>query len=925
MEVIGRDAELRGVDTFLDAVTGSLAVLAIRGEAGIGKTTLFREAVRRAAERGFTLLVAQAAAAEAHLTLTTLADIVEPVVDAAGDALPPVQRAALDAALLRTGPSERPLEPRLLGAATRCLLNHLASTSPVLVAIDDAQWADTASASTLAFALRRLPSAPVGLLLALRTGEPAPPALASIADSERTTSIDIGPLSVAALHHLLKARTGRSPSRSVLIRIREASGGSPLFALEIQRALDEGGMPPAGEPLPVPPDVRALVRDRIRRLPDATADLLLVAATAGRAPVELMARALGRPVDGDLAIAAHEDIARAERGAIMFGHPLFAAAVMAEATPDHRRAAHRRLADVVAGVEERARHRALGSAGPSADHAAELDRVAAQANGRGAPASAVELLDLAIVVTPEGDGAGRDARRLLVGEYAHRAGDAGRAQVALERVITGADDPRMRARAGLALAAIRYEADAASSAFELANAALDDAEGDPQLMARAHATLAAVDWEDFSRPAAHVAEALRLLGTVDDPDPVVLGLALMGRCATDVAAGRTLDPVIVERGLELERRAAPSSVADRFSASLGAWLKTLDDFAGARRWLEGTYLAAMEEGDEGSLPYALSHLPELELWTGDWPAAESYARRHLEIATDRELESQRRQALYNLALVHVHQGRDAEGRAEIDEALAAAATDGDSWTVTSVTPLLGLLELLAGNAAAAAGHLLRATEQREAMGHVAPRRHDQDLVESLVAVGDLDRAREAVDQMEARAGRYHRHSALANAARSRALTVAASGDLDGAIAALDQALGEHDAALIEVDRARTLLTIGQVRRRRRERRAAGAAFEAALVTFERLGAATWAERTRAELARTGIRRSAGPGLTETEWRVAELAASGMTNRAVAAALFLSPKTVEANLSRAYAKLGVASRAELGALLGRGRGSETLQP
>ena len=924
MDVIGRDAELRTADAFLDAAAGGLSVLAIRGEAGIGKTTLFLEAVRRAGERGFTLLVARSAAAETQLTLTTLADIVEPVVDDAGGALPPVQKAALDAALLRSGPAERPLEPRLLGAATRSLFDRLASAGPVLVAIDDAQWTDAASATVLAFALRRLPSAPIGVLLALRTGEPSPPALGSIAGADRTLSIDVGPLSVAALHHVLKARSGRAPSRSALIRISEASGGSPLFALEISRALDDGGMPPAGEPLPVPADVRALVRDRIRRLPDATADVLLVAATAGRALVGLVARALGRPVDGDLAVAAREDVAHAERDTVVFDHPLFAAAVLAEATPDRRRAAHGRLAEVVTGQEERARHRALASAGPSADRAAELDAVAAQANGRGAPASAVELLDLAIALTPGSDRSGRDARRLLLGEYAHRAGDAGRAQEALERVITGARDPGIRARAGLALAAIRYEADAARSALDLATVALHDAEGDTELMARAHATLAAVDWEDFSRPAAHVAEASRLLDAVDDPDPVVLGLVLMQRCAADVAAGRRLDPAVVERGLALEDRAAPASVADRFSASLGAWLKALDDFAGARLWLERTHRAAVEEGDEGSLPYALSHLPELELWTGDWPAAEAFARRHLEISTDRELESQRRQALYNLALVHVHQGR-ADARAEIDEALAAAATDGDTWTVTSVTPLLGLLELLAGNAAAAAGHLLRATELREEMGHLAPRRHDQDLVESLLATGHLDQAREALEAMEARADRFGRHSALANAARSRALVAASSGDLDGAIAALDRALAEHDAAPIEVDRARTQLALGQVRRRRRERTAAKTAFDEALAAFERLGAAPWAERTRVELARTGLRRAAGPGLTETERRVAELAASGMTNREVAATLFLSPKTVEANLSRAYAKLGVGSRAELGALLGRVRGADPLQP
>ena len=193
---------------------------------------------------------------------------------------------------------------------------------------------------------------------------------------------------------------------------------------------------------------------------------------------------------------------------------------------------------------------------------------------------------------------------------------------------------------------------------------------------------------------------------------------------------------------------------------------------------------------------------------------------------------------------------------------------------------------------------------RDAVGQAAPRRQDPDLVESLVATGDLAGARTALAAMEQRAERFGRHSATANAARAHALVAAASGDLDGAVAALDVALAEHDRAPIAFDRARTLLVVGQVRRRRRERGAAATALREAAGIFEALGARIWIERARAELARVGLRRSSGTELT------------GMTNREVAAALFLSPKTVEANLARAYGKLGITSRAELGALLGR---------
>jgi DNA-binding CsgD family transcriptional regulator len=422
-----------------------------------------------------------------------------------------------------------------------------------------------------------------------------------------------------------------------------------------------------------------------------------------------------------------------------------------------------------------------------------------------------------------------------------------------------------------------------------------------------------------------VREAVRLLGEVAAPDPVVEGLVRMQQCETDVAGGRPLDRSIVARGLRLERRAAPAAVSERFSAALGVWRKYLDDFAGARVWLERTVRTARDEGDEGSMPYALSHLPELELWTGRWAEGEAIARRHLELATELGLESQRRQALYNLALLHVHQGREREARDEIRAGLEAAAGDGDTWTEASLVPLLGHLELSLGNAAGAVPLLRRASALRDRVGQETPRRHDADLVEALISAGDPDAAAAVVATMEARARRFARHSALAAAARARGMVEGAQGDLDAAVAALLDALREHDLAPIPFDRARTLLALGVVRRRRRERGAAKDALAEAVRVFDGLGALLWAERARAELDRVGLRRASATELTEGERRVAELAARGLTNREVAAALYVSPKTVEANLARAYAKLGVGSRAELGALLGRPETERGLQP
>ena len=918
IDVIGRDPELAAGRAFLDRASRGPEALVLEGEAGVGKTTVWSALVDLARREGRLVLLARPAAPEAPLTLASLADLLEAVTPDAFDALPEPQRRAVDVALLRTDARWDALEPRLLGTAVRSILQGLARSGPVLIAIDDLQWVDATSAAVLGFAIRRLGDVPLGVLAARRTGEPLPIDLPSLLGPVPAETVRVGPLTVAALHHVLARHLGRPVPRSTLIRVHEASGGLPLFALEILRALGADGVPAAGEPLPVPGDVRDLVRRRVARLPAQTRETLLTAALLEPPLAATVERALGRPVDRDLATAARQEVARLGSGRITFDHPLFAAAIAAEATPGERRDAHRRLAAIVTEVEVRARHRALATDGPDEGVAAELEAAAREAHARGGPAAANGLMEMAIATTPPADDAARQRRTIELADGLQRAGEPGRAQDLLVGVVDTAGSAHLRARARLALARVRYETDAGGAALSLCEAAIPEAEGDAGLLALAHAMIAIVSWDDFRRRDGHVREATRLLATIPDPDPVIEGLVLMQRCDNDVAAGRPLDPAIVERALELERRSPAASVADRFSASLGPWLKAMDDFDGARTWLERTQRSAEDEGDDGSLPYAVSHLPELELWTGHWADAEAHARRHLQLAGTLGLESQRRQALYNLALVHVHQGRDVDAGAEIAEALAAAATDDDVWTTTIVVPLLGHLELSRGNASSAAGHLLRATELRDRVGHEAPRRHDPDLVEALVATGDLGRAASVAEAMTVRARRFGRHAALANAARSRALVAAASGDPDGAIAELDAALREHALAPIPFDRARTLLTLGQVRRRRRERGAARTAFEGALAEFESLGAAHWSARARAELDRVGLRRTSGTDLTANERRVAELAASGMTNREVAATLFLSPKTVEANLSRAYAKLGIASRAELGALLGEGR-------
>lgn len=900
-------------DAFVDAVTHGSALLLLHGEAGIGKTTIWHAIADRARAAGCVVLRAQPSSAETSLTLAALGDLLESIPRGTLEDLPPPQRRAIDVAMLRSEPSNDGLARTLIGAAVRSVLRSLSEARPVVIAIDDVQWLDPASASTLEYALRRLGDARLGLLVAQRAGEESRIDIKRLPAATRH-EVRIGPLTLAALHHVLAARLGRAPARSTLVRINEASLGNPFFALEIARRLEEVGEPPPGQPLPVPVDVHELVRQRVHRLPAATREALLTIASQREPTRANVAAALGRHIDGDLSAAQAEDIIHVEAERIRFSHPLFAGAIYGEATDAERRLTHGRLARTVEGIEKQARHLALAADGPDEQVAAVLETAAHTAARRGAPLAAADLFRLALEVTPEVEAAARSRRTVQFGEALRRGGDMAQAQLVLEAAVAAAPRGPDRARARLALANVVYETNATHSSGALVEAAIEDAVDDPELLAYAHAMFAAVEYVDRRRAREHAREAKRLLAELADPSPVVESLVLYTYVGLEFEAGEPLPMDLVERALALEAVAPSQVVSDRLSASLGLWLLSADDFVGARRWIEATLASAIEEGDDGSLPYALQHPPALEFATGNWARSEDYARRGLAASQEIGQPAQGGHALHHLANVYAHQGREAEARSTLVDLFAVAEVADSDWGRAKALHVLGALELSLGNVAAAVDPLLRAEAARERVGDESPRRHDGDLVEALVAAGDLERARATAEAVEGRARRFNRHSRLAIAARCRGLVAAASGQLDDAIAALEEALREHDLAPIAFDRARTELVLGRVRRRRRERGLAKQAFERALAGFEQLGARIWAGQARAELDRVGLRRGSGAALTEGERRVAELVASGQTVAQAASMLFMSPRTAESNLSRAYRKLGVGSRAELGAAM-----------
>jgi DNA-binding CsgD family transcriptional regulator len=351
-------------------------------------------------------------------------------------------------------------------------------------------------------------------------------------------------------------------------------------------------------------------------------------------------------------------------------------------------------------------------------------------------------------------------------------------------------------------------------------------------------------------------------------------------------------------------------------------LKYSDQFDPARSDLLQLLERARDRGQEQPVPQLRYHLAELECWAGNWDAADAHAEAGLEATLEAGMAFYRTMALYAKGLVDAHRGRVDAARSAASEGLALAESAGVVTTQIQNLSVLGFVELFLGNPAGAHGHLRRAAELTAAMGVQEPGlfRFVPDEVEALVALGKLDEAVALLDPFEERARRLDRAWALATGARCRGLLLAASGDIEGALEALDAALEQHRRVPEPFALARTRFALGRVQRRAKLKGEARESFERALGIFRELGGDLWAERAGPEARRVGLRAPDRFALTATEERVASLVAQGNTNQQTADALFMSVNTVEWNLSKIYRKLGVRSRTELAARLGREEGT-----
>jgi DNA-binding CsgD family transcriptional regulator len=911
--LLGREVELAAVDAFLDQAGSGFAALMLEGEPGIGKTTVWREGVRRAEERGLSVLCCRPAEAESKLSFCALTDLLEPVAAEAFEQLPDPQRQALEVVLLRAEAGDGAVEPRAVAAGVRATLVDLSALAPVLVAIDDTQWLDSASVRALQFALRRVGDARLGVLAARRSEAPRARERLELAEADR---LALGPLSLAAVHELLKARLGRSLPRPLLLRVYETCGGNPFFALEIAREVVDSGTLP-GEALPVPKDLRRLVQRRLRRLSADTREVLLAAAASSEPTLHLLRAAVGRNPAVALEEAEHAEVVEVVGGGVAFSHPLYAAAIYASASTEQRRRLHRRLSMVVTDLEERARHLGSAATGPSEEVASALEEAGVIARMRGATGVAGALFSDAVRTTPAAEPAHAGKRALLAAEVLFEAADTAASRAMLERAIADLPTGSLRARAILELGLIHFYEDGPRQAAETCGRALAEAADDPRLGAEIQLHLSFVSGHDLVSAREHARQARGLVAENPAMPDDLVAASLLEDAWVGLLTGEPMASEQVERAREVMPPDGMSWPARRAHANLQSWSKYTDDLLCARLLLEQAVADRHEHGDEFAAALAKASLAEVELWLGHWHLARDLAE-----ASARTIEQAgnplwRAATLYQQALVSTHLGLEAEARSRAREGLRLAERAGDPWIQTLHLSVLGLLDLSLGDLVAADRWLTSAANVVDAMGLVEPARFrfQGDQLEAVLGLGQVERGQELLVQLRRRAEIAPRPWIRAVSLRCGGLLHAARGELDRALESADAALREFDRLPMPFELGRTLLVKGEIERRLKQKRAAKRSIEQALTIFDEHGARLWSERAREELERTGLRRASADGLTETEQRVAELAASGLTNREVAARLFMSPKTVEANLARAYRKLGIRSRAQLGARLG----------
>jgi DNA-binding CsgD family transcriptional regulator len=903
--LLGREPETSRIDDLLEgAREGRSGALVLSGEPGIGKTALLEYAAGRA--EGMTVLAARGIESEAELPFVALADLFRRQTGSI-EQIPEAQAASLRAALA--------LGPPVAGdrftvcAGVLSLLAAIADESPVLVLIDDAHWVDRSSMQAVLFAARRLDAEAIAMLIARRKG--------SDLDVSGLPGLALNGLPHDAATALLQRSRPVAPD--VAEELIAASGANPLALIEVPSLLTPAqlaGTAPSGGPIPTGDALERAFLQRVEKLPAQTQQALVVAAASGSPDFDEIVAAVGRaglePDALDAAERAGLTIVDGSRFA--FEHPLLRSAIYHHAPAVLRRAAHEALAG--GGGERRPWHLAAAADEPDAALVDEFERSASLASGRGGHAEAAAALERAAELAEDGDPRARLLRDAA--DEAWRAGQTARALELLDDALTRAGDPAVVSRLHHLYGVVEMWSGSPVAAYERLSAEAEQiASTNPGRSAR---LLTDAAWACFmagevisGRAAAERAAAHAEVGGAfaEVLAGGLLGIALLlsgEREEAEPLLRRHLplldDPGFLERSYALVWPAALALV----------WMEEHDK---AREIFAHVIDRARESSVPSLLPYTLVGLADLDFRTGGWARAYANASEAVTLGRETEQPVSLAFALACLARVEAAQGRDADCRAHTTEALDLAE-GGAGSVVVYAAAALGLLELGSGRVDEAIEHLTRVKTEVRAHGLLLPTviQWTPDLIEALTRSGRRGEALELLSEFELAADSSLGVWALAAAARCRGLLADEGFEADFARAV---ELQEELGAPFEI--ARSELCLGERLRRNRRRKEARSILRSAIERFERLGAAPWVERANAELRASGETMQPGAiiatnELTPQELQVALAVAKGATNREAGAALFLSPKTIEAHLGRIYRKLDIRSRTQLAALLAR---------
>ncbi|MDQ6712447.1 MAG: AAA family ATPase [Candidatus Dormibacteraeota bacterium] len=912
--LVGRAEELSRIAALLEhARSGVSGALVLRGEPGIGKSALLREALTPA--EGMTILSVTGIEAESELPFSGLSELLFPVLDLLPE-IPGPQADAL-AGALALGPALATPDPFAVSAATLSLMAVAAERRPVLAIVDDAHWLDAASRDALLFAVRRLHADRIAVLFGVREGEEVefrPPGIPELA---------VEGISAEASRELIARSAGKLVPNPVADGVHRATHGNPLAILESLEVLSAGqlaGTEPLEEPLPMGPGVQRSFERRIARLPEETRKALLLVAASQSGSIDEIRRGchgFGTRL-GALEPAEVAGLTRNDGLRIQFGHPLMRAAVYHGATAPDRRSAHAALASVLTDPKSlvpRAWHLAAAAQGEDEDVAAILERAAVEARRRSGLAAASRAFERAARLTPDPER--RAARLHEAGTDAYVGGESQRGIALLDEALAlargialRADLQHSRARAEMwtgspararhiLLSAVdQIEAvDAAKAALMLVDAATTafqqgDAEG---------------DFEGTARVALAVAERAYRVGLRAGGQPAAAAAGAYGKA---LAVYRRPDEAyrLLVQSLDAIDERESLQLAVQLINSAAAFLY-FEEFDRMRAPLERLIAAARAASAPGALPYALGHLSELDFRTGRWAQAYADASEAVALATELDHRFSLIYALACLAWIEAGRGLEADCRAHLTRMLSVsphAKTIVGGYSAR----IAGLLNLGYGRNEEAIKHLEPLSNVLRSAEVAAPFLFQEmpDLIEAYVHSGHRAEAETALATFQDQVKRSPGTWVFAAAERCRGLL---EEDFEPYFIA---ALELHDRTTMPFERARTELCYGERLRRAKQRSEARTHLHSALEVFETIGADPWADRARNELRATGetVRRQrpAMDDLTLQELQVALKVAEGATNREAAAALFISPKTVEAHLSRIYSKLGLRSRTEL---------------